>query len=40
MNKKNEKYENAKLDFEKISQMYSLAEENDKFLFEYAHLIF
>jgi len=40
LNKNNEKYENAKNDFEKISQTFEQSKENDKFLYEYAHLFF
>lgn len=40
LNKNNLKYDNAKNDFEKISQTYIQSKENDKFMYEYAHLLF
>lgn len=40
LNKNNEKYDLAKNEFEKISETFSDAKNNDKFIYEYAHLLF
>ncbi len=38
--KNNGKYENAKDEFEKICKTFEKSNENDKFIYEYAHLLF
>lgn len=40
LNKNNEKCDIAKDEFEKISQTFEQSKENDKFIYEYAHLLF
>jgi len=40
LNKNNEKYEDAKIDFEKITEISAPSEKNEKYLFEFAHLLY
>lgn len=40
LSKNNEKYELAKQEFENIMQTFEKSKENEKFIYEYAHLLF